>query len=92
VFFRYGQTNCFIGTGITYSIVAGKDPDSVYIVTMRAARNMAYQGLLRTDDKVEKLGEVKGIDLVGTKIHAPLSVHQEVYLLPMDNVLATKVS
>ncbi|KAE8218720.1 hypothetical protein CF319_g7456, partial [Tilletia indica] len=33
---------------------------------------------------------IKGDDLIGTKIKAPFAIHDEVYILPMDSVLATK--
>jgi len=53
---------------------------------------MAFQGLFEEEGKLKKLGEIKGIDVVGTKIKAPLSVYDQVWVLPMDGVLATKVS
>lgn len=89
---RYGQTNCFVGTSINYGLFAGAD-GAVYLCTDRAARNMAYQGLLQKRDNIEKLGEVSGKLLVGTKVKAPLSLapNSEVYVLPMEGVLANKV-
>lgn len=54
---------------------------------------MAFQGLLRLADKVDGcVGEVKGSELIGCKVHAPNAVLNEVYVLPMDSVSATKVS
>lgn len=53
---------------------------------------MSFQGLFEEEGKLKKLGEIKGIDVVGTKIKAPLSIYEEVWVLPMDGVLATKVS
>jgi leucyl-tRNA synthetase len=65
----------------------------LYLITPRAARNMAFQGLLRLADKVDGcVGEVKGSELIGCKVHAPNAVLNEVYVLPMDSVSATKVS
>lgn len=52
---------------------------------------MAFQGLFEEEGKTKKLGEIVGADLVGTKINAPLSINKEVWVLPMDGVLATKV-
>lgn len=53
---------------------------------------MAYQGLLRNRDQVEKIAEIKGKAIVGAKIRAPnsLAPNSEVYVLPMEGVLATK--
>lgn len=53
---------------------------------------MAFQGIMSVRGQVHQLLEVDGSALVGTKIKAPLSVNPEVYVLPMDNVLPTKVS
>ncbi|KAJ1969176.1 cytosolic leucyl tRNA synthetase [Dispira parvispora] len=85
----YGQTNCFVGTALEYGFFAHNDKD-VFVCTHRAARNMCYQQLLATN-KVNQLATIVGKDMVGTKVLAPLSQYQEgVYVLPMENVLATK--
>lgn len=54
---------------------------------------MAFQGLLQTRDQVEKIAEIQGKAVVGTRIRAPnsLAPNSEVYVLPMEGVLATKV-
>lgn len=62
-----------------------------YLCTYRAARNMAFQGIMDVRGQVNQLLEVDGTALVGTKIKAPFSVNPEVYVLPMENVLPTKV-
>ncbi|TEB21473.1 leucine-tRNA ligase [Coprinellus micaceus] len=85
----YGQTNCFVGTGIKYGVFAANDQEA-YVVTLRAARNMAFQGIITPRGNIEKLAELPGATLIGTKIKAPFSVNPEVYVLPMENVLATK--
>lgn len=85
----YGQTNCFVGTAIKYGVFAGKNGEA-YVCTSRAARNMAYQGNLETADQFSQLAELEGSAIIGTKIKAPFGIIPEVYVLPMDNVLATK--
>lgn len=85
----YGQTNCFVGTTIKYGVFAAKDNEA-YVCTYRAARNMAFQGISEKAGEVIQLAEVDGSMLVGTKIKAPFAIHPEAYVLPMDNVLATK--
>ena len=52
---------------------------------------MAFQGIMAIRGQVNQLAEVEGTALVGTKIKAPFSVYPEVHVLPMENVLATKV-
>ena len=86
----YGQTCCFVGPKITYGIFKVNDND-YFVITDRAARNMAYQGVFATEGVVEKAGEILGSDMVGTLINAPLSLHKEgVRVLPMETVLPTK--
>jgi leucyl-tRNA synthetase len=50
---------------------------------------MASQGLSPERSKIEQLMEIGGAAMVGTKIKAPFGLVLEVYVLPMDNVLAT---
>ncbi|CAE6438008.1 unnamed protein product [Rhizoctonia solani] len=85
----YGQTNCFVGKEINYGLYAVKD-DAVFVCTRRAIRNMAYQGITNSRGEIKELATITGAALIGTKIHAPLSVNQEVWVLPMEGVLANK--
>ncbi|KAF6749592.1 leucine-tRNA ligase [Ephemerocybe angulata] len=85
----YGQTNCFVGTGIKYGVFAANDQEA-YVVTLRAARNMAFQGIITPRGNIEKLAELPGTAIIGSKIKAPFAINPEVYVLPMDNVLPTK--
>ncbi|KAL7644254.1 UNVERIFIED_CONTAM: hypothetical protein RMT77_005081 [Armadillidium vulgare] len=85
----YGQTNCFIGPDLTYIAVEAKDGD-YFICTHRAARNMAYQGILSTENEVRPVLELKGMDLMGLKLSAPLSGYQTIYTLPMLTVKEEK--
>lgn len=86
---RYGQTNCFVGTAIKYGVFAVNDQEA-FLCTTRAMRNMTFQGITATRGEILNLVEVPGASLVGTKVKAPYSIYPEVYVLPMDNVLATK--
>ncbi|KZS95395.1 leucyl-tRNA synthetase [Sistotremastrum niveocremeum HHB9708] len=85
----YGQTNCFVGTAIKYGVFAINDKEA-YVMTLRAARNMAYQGITENRGEIKQIGEIEGTRLIGTRIKAPFAINPEVYVLPMDNVLATK--
>jgi leucyl-tRNA synthetase len=53
---------------------------------------MSHQNILKETGKRHKVSEVKGDELIGTKLIAPFSLMSEVYVLPMETVLATKVS
>jgi len=88
----YGQTCCFVGPKITYGVFKVAE-NEYYVITDRAAKNMAYQSIFGKDNfgKVEKVAELVGSACVGTLVNAPLSVHKEgVRILPMDSVLPTK--
>jgi leucyl-tRNA synthetase len=85
----YGQTCCFVGPKITYGVFKVSEKE-YYVITERAATNMAYQGVFPQNGKFEKVAEVVGSACVGTVVHAPLSVHKQVRILPMDSVLPTK--
>ncbi|ORX72819.1 leucyl-tRNA synthetase [Linderina pennispora] len=72
----YGQTNCFVGTKLEYGFFQSQNPD---------------EGLSPEDGKTVKLGSIVGNDIIGTKVDAPLGHYKDgVYVLPMENVLATK--
>ncbi|KAI0136910.1 hypothetical protein BJ170DRAFT_603701 [Xylariales sp. AK1849] len=86
----YGQTCCFVGPKISYGVFKAAE-NKYYVVTDRAARNMAYQGIFANEDTIEKVAEIQGSDLVGSLVNAPLSLHKDgVRVLPMETVLPTK--
>ncbi|KAL7419352.1 cytosolic leucyl tRNA synthetase [Cryptotrichosporon argae] len=86
----YGQTNCYVGPTLQYGIFEASDSE-LYLVTERAARNMAFQGIFdRPRGVYNKVIDVKGDELLGTKVRPPLGLVPEVYVLPMEGVLATK--
>jgi len=86
----YGQTCCFVGPKIKYGVFKVTDTE-YYVVTDRAARNMAYQDIFAKTGVVEKVAEIVGSACVGTIVNAPLSLHKDgVRILPMESVLPTK--
>jgi len=93
----YGQTCCFVGPKITYGLFKVSE-NEYYVITKRAAWNMAFQGtFFRSDHFARDAGELPavvelpGSAVVGTLVNAPLSVHTEgVRILPMESVLPTK--
>ncbi|KFA49605.1 hypothetical protein S40293_06622 [Stachybotrys chartarum IBT 40293] len=86
----YGQTCCFVGPKITYGVFKVNEND-YFVITDRAARNMAYQGVFAKEGVIEKVAEIQGADIVGSVVNAPLSVYKDgVRVLPMETVLPTK--
>ena len=93
----YGQVCCFVGPKIEYGIF--KVSERVYyVVTKRAAWNMAFQGTFfkeghfpSDESELQPVVLMPGSKFVGTLINAPLSFHPEgVRILPMESVSATK--
>lgn len=93
----YGQTCCFVGPKINYGIFE-VSKNEYYVVTKRAAWNMAFQGTFfksdafpRNASELVPVVELPGSSVVGTLVSAPLSVHtQGVRILPMESVLPNK--
>ncbi|OCT48199.1 Leucine--tRNA ligase, cytoplasmic [Cladophialophora carrionii] len=93
----YGQVCCFVGPKIDYGIFKVSEKE-YYVVTKRAAWNMAFQGTFfneenfpRDQKELQPVVELPGSAFVGTLVNAPLSVHTEgVWILPMETVSATK--
>lgn len=92
----YGQVCCFVGPNITYGIFKVSE-EEYYVFTKRAAWNLAFQGTFfdkehfaSQDSQLPLVAEFQGSSAVGTVVTAPLSIHEKVRILPMENVVATK--
>ena len=86
----YGQTCAFVGPKLSYGVYKASG-NQYYVITERAARNMAFQGIFENDFVVpQKVAGLNGSDIIGTKVNPPLSFHKEVHILPMETVLETK--
>lgn len=85
----YGQTNLWVLPDGEYGAFEVNDTD-VFVVTSRAARNMAFQLLSRVPENPTCLLELTGHDLIGLPLIAPLSIHEVVYALPMLTILTDK--
>ncbi|TPP66579.1 Leucyl-tRNA synthetase b [Fasciola gigantica] len=89
----YGQTNCWLHPDIDYVAVRSVRESCILICTERAALNMAYQGILDPSSwgKVDVVARLKGVDLFGLRVQAPLSLYADgVYTLPMLSIKSTK--
>ena len=86
-----GQTNCFVSPNLTYGAYEMKNGD-VFICLERAAQNMAYQEMTKDEKQWPSLCEIKGEDLLGLPLKAPLCPHERVYSLPMMSISAEKAT
>ncbi|KAL2508186.1 ATP binding [Forsythia ovata] len=85
----YGQTNCWVLPDGTYGAFEINDTD-VFILTKRAALNLAYQRLSLVPEKPTCLVELTGQDLIGLPLRSPLAFNEIIYTLPMLSVLTDK--
>ncbi|XP_072964370.1 leucine--tRNA ligase, cytoplasmic [Typha angustifolia] len=85
----YGQTNSWVLPDGKYGAFEINETD-VFILTQRAALNLAYQKLSRVPEKPTCLLELSGYDLIGLPIKSPLAFNEIIYSLPMLTILTDK--
>ncbi|XP_074292782.1 leucine--tRNA ligase, cytoplasmic-like isoform X1 [Silene latifolia] len=85
----YGQTNAWVLPDGKYGAFEINE-EEVFIVTERAARNLAYQRYSRIPEKPTCLVELSGYDLIGLPLKSPLSFNEIIYALPMLTILTDK--
>jgi len=94
----YGQTNCWVlphekdGSEAWYGVYETHVANEVAIVSEHAARNMAFQGLTPAfgDASPPAVMKVKGRDLVGLPLKAPLTSLTPIYTLPLLTISMRK--
>ncbi|RNF06274.1 leucine--tRNA ligase [Trypanosoma rangeli] len=91
-----GQTNCWVSPNFTYKAYAVQNragEEEIFIMTSRAARNMAYQDFVingATGTDPTPLFEVEGAKLVGLPLSSPLCPYPTIYTLPMQTITDVK--
>ncbi|KAJ7944734.1 Leucine--tRNA ligase, cytoplasmic [Quillaja saponaria] len=85
----YGQTNAWVLPDGKYGAFEINDTD-VFILSNRAALNLAYQKHSRVPEKPTCLAELTGYDLIGLSLKSPLSMNDIIYALPMLSILMDK--
>lgn len=85
----YGQTNCFVLPEGDYGVFEMKN-DELFIITERAARHFAHQEMTKEEFKYPSLQNVKGSELIGLKVKAPMTPYEFVYVLPLPTISMTK--
>ncbi|KAL6316231.1 hypothetical protein AAG906_017778 [Vitis piasezkii] len=85
----YGQTNAWVLPDGKYGAFEINDTD-VFILSERAALNLAYQKLSRVPEKPSCLAELTGYDLIGLPLKSPLTFNEIIYALPMLSILIDK--
>lgn len=91
-----GLTNCWVSPDITYkaySVENIRGEEEIFIMTGRAARNMAYQNFVvngKTNVDPVALFEIEGSAMLGLPLSSPLCAYETVYTLPMSTISETK--
>ena len=88
----YGQTNCWVQPDGEYGAYAlSADGAEVLVMTARAARNLAYQGVAPEFGRERRLaGPFLGRELLGTALRSPRAPRTPIYVLPMLTVSTGK--
>ena len=101
----YGQTNCFVLPDGTYQAVRvtnAADEPEIFIMSARSARGLSCQTITNHPQQyyygtgsssfgtIECLENFDGHELLGVPIHAPLSVYDVVYTLPLLTISMNK--
>ena len=85
----YGQTNVFLLPEGEYALVDIND-STLFVCSAKSALNMSYQGIGRQRGKVQQVGSVKGQELMGCAVKAPLCTYDRVYVLPLTTIKMEK--
>ena len=85
----YGQTNCFVLPEGEYGVFKMANNEH-YIMSERAAKNMAYQELTAEEKVFKPLATVKGTELMGKRVKAPLTTYEHVFVLPLPTISMVK--
>ncbi|KAL2936167.1 Leucine--tRNA ligase cytoplasmic [Bienertia sinuspersici] len=85
----YGQTNAWVLPDGKYGAFEINETD-VFVVTERAALNLAYQNYSKISEKPTCLVELTGYDLIGLPLKSPLAQNEIIYTLPMLTILTDK--
>ncbi len=85
----YGQTNCFVLPEGDYGVFEMKN-DELFIITERAARHFAHQEMTKVEFQYPSLKNIKGQDLIGLKVKAPMTPYEFVHVLPLPTISMTK--
>ncbi|CAA7038559.1 unnamed protein product [Microthlaspi erraticum] len=85
----YGQTDVWVLPDGKYGAYEINETD-FFILTERAAFNLAYQDLSKIHRQPSCLLELTGNDLIGLPLRSPLAVHTIIYALPRSNILINK--
>lgn len=85
----YGQTNCYVLAEGEYGVFEMKN-DEYFVCSQRSARNLAFQEMTKEFGKYPCLHNVKGQELIGLPLSAPLTKYEVVYALPMQTISMSK--
>lgn len=92
----YGQTNCWAlpeGDYGAFEIEVSEGKKEIFVCAAHSARNLSYQGFssdFGVQGRFKKVADLKGSDLIGLKVAAPLSTFEHVYVLPMSTISMEK--
>ena len=85
----YGQTNCFVQPDVEYGVFEMASGE-VWVTSDHAMRNLSFQGKTKERGRACQLGRVRGAELIGSAVKAPLSHYPIVFVWPMLGISMAK--
>ena len=66
--------------------------NEVWICSPRSAFNMSYQNMMPVRGQPRRLASLKGSDIIGAAVQAPLATFERVYVLPLFSISMEKTT
>merc|ERR1712032_787259 len=85
----YGQTNIYVLPHGEYGVYEMRNGD-LFVCSEHSVGNMSFQEMTKEDKTFTALEKVKGNELIGVGISAPLSAYEKIYAIPMETISMTK--
>lgn len=85
----YGQTNIFVLPNGEYGVYEMRNGD-LFVCSEHSVSNMSFQEMTKENKQFTCLEKVKGSELVGVGLKAPLAQYEKIYAIPMETISMTK--
>jgi leucyl-tRNA synthetase len=85
----YGQTNIYVLPSGEYGVYEMRNGD-LFVCSEHSVSNMSYQEMTKESKKFTALEKIKGSELIGVAIKAPLTSYEKIYAIPMETISMTK--
>ena len=85
----YGQTNIFVIPHGEYGVYEMRNGD-LFVCSEHSVSNMSFQEMTKESKEFKTLEKIKGNELIGVGLNAPLSSYEKIYAIPIETISMTK--